>query len=190
MKRATVGNGMEVSRKTESRTTIWPRNFSPVHLSGKKKQNPNLKRHMYPTQSSQQHYFQIAKIWKQLECLSTDRWIKKIGYVHVQLLTGMRRLLCSPNPVSYSSFLGQWNARLLSTLQRSCWLFLAPETWTAVMYIFSVELKSVLNIHWKNWCWSWSSNTLATWCQEPTHWKRSWERLRAGGEGGSRGWGC
>ena len=25
---------------------------------------------------------------------------------------------------------------------------------------------------WKNWCWSWSSNTLATWCEEPTHWKR------------------
>ena len=25
---------------------------------------------------------------------------------------------------------------------------------------------------WKNWCWSWSSNTLATWCEELTHWKR------------------
>ena len=25
--------------------------------------------------------------------------------------------------------------------------------------------KSVLNIHWKYWCWSWSSNTLATWCE-------------------------
>ena len=33
-------------------------------------------------------------------------------------------------------------------------------------------------------------NTLATWCEEPTHWKRPWcwGRLRAGGEGGSRGW--
>ena len=29
--------------------------------------------------------------------------------------------------------------------------------------------------------WSWSSNTLATWCEELTHWKRPWywERLRA-----------
>ena len=26
--------------------------------------------------------------------------------------------------------------------------------------------KSVLNIPWKDWCWSWSSNTLATWCEE------------------------
>ena len=33
-------------------------------------------------------------------------------------------------------------------------------------------------------------NTLATWCKELTHWKRSWcwERLRARGEGDVRGW--
>ena len=31
--------------------------------------------------------------------------------------------------------------------------------------------KSVLNIHWKEWCWSWSSNTWATWCKELTPWK-------------------
>ena len=42
--------------------------------------------------------------------------------------------------------------------------------------------KSVLKIHWKDWCWSWSSNTLATWWEDLTHWKRPWcwERLRAG----------
>ena len=50
--------------------------------------------------------------------------------------------------------------------------------------------KSILNIHWKDWCWSWNSNTLATWCKELTHWKRPWcwERLKAGGEGDNRGW--
>ena len=50
--------------------------------------------------------------------------------------------------------------------------------------------KSVLNIHWKDSWWSWSSNTLATWCEELTHWKRPWcwERLKAGGEGDDRGW--
>ena len=39
-------------------------------------------------------------------------------------------------------------------------------------------------------CWSWSSNTLATWCKEPTHWERPWcwERLKAGGEGDDKGW--
>ena len=36
---------------------------------------------------------------------------------------------------------------------------------------------------WKDWCWSWSSNTLATWCKDLTHLKRAWcwERLKAGG---------
>ena len=50
--------------------------------------------------------------------------------------------------------------------------------------------RSVLGIHWKDWCWSWNSNTLATWCEELTHWKRPWcwEGLGAGGEGDDRGW--
>ena len=53
--------------------------------------------------------------------------------------------------------------------------------------------RSVLGVHWKDWCWSWNSNTLATSCEELTHGKRlwCWERLRAGGEGDDRGWdGC
>ena len=54
----------------------------------------------------------------------------------------------------------------------------------------SSSRKSVLYIHWKDWCWSWNSNTLATWCKELTHLKRPWcwERLKAGAEGGNRGW--
>ena len=50
--------------------------------------------------------------------------------------------------------------------------------------------KSVLNIHWKDWCWSWNSNTLATWCKELTPWKRPWcwARLMVGGERDYRGW--
>ena len=50
-----------------------------------------------------------------------------------------------------------------------------------------------LNIHWKDWCWSWIYNTLATCCEELTHWKRPWhwEWLKAGGEDDDRwrdGW--
>ena len=50
--------------------------------------------------------------------------------------------------------------------------------------------RPVLGFHWKDWCWGWNSNTLATWCEELTHWKRPWrwERLKVGGEGDDRGW--
>ena len=54
------------------------------------------------------------------------------------------------------------------------------------LYITVLVLPNIkMNILWKNWCWSWSSNTLATWCEEPTHWKRPWcwERLKLRGKG-------
>ena len=51
------------------------------------------------------------------------------------------------------------------------------------------QRRSVLGVHWKDWCWSWNSNTLATWCEELTHLNRlwCWERWKAG-EGDDRGW--
>ena len=62
--------------------------------------------------------------------------------------------------------------------------------WTARRSNQSILKKLVLNIHWKDWCRSWNSNTLATWWKELTHLKRPWfwERLKAGGEGNDRGW--
>ena len=33
--------------------------------------------------------------------------------------------------------------------------------------------RSVLGVHWKDWCWSWNSRTLATWWEELTQWKDS-----------------
>ena len=68
----------------------------------------------------------------------------------------------------------------------------APESPLDCKEIQPVHPKGnqTLNTCWKDCCWSWSSSRLATWCKELTHWKRPWcwERLRAGGEGGDRGW--
>ena len=57
-----------------------------------------------------------------------------------------------------------------------------------LFYWLSFQLgnrRSVLGVHWKDWCWSWNSNTLATSWEELTHWKRPWcwEGLGTGGEG-------
>ena len=50
--------------------------------------------------------------------------------------------------------------------------------------------RSALGFLWREWCWSWNSSTVATSCNELTHWKRlwCWEGLGAGGEGDDRGW--
>ena len=50
--------------------------------------------------------------------------------------------------------------------------------------------RSALGVLWKEWCWSWNSSTLATSCEELTHWKRlwCWEGLEAWGERDNRGW--
>ena len=40
----------------------------------------------------------------------------------------------------------------------------------AIYFIY----KSTLNIHWKGWCWSWSPNTLAIWCEKDPDAGKDW----------------
>ena len=55
----------------------------------------------------------------------------------------------------------------IDALELWCWRRLLRIPWTAR--------------RWKDWYWSWSSNTLATWCKAQTSWKRPWclEKLKA-----------
>ena len=70
-----------------------------------------------------------------------------------------------------------------------CWRRLLRVPWPARRSNQSI-LKEISPEYWKDLYWSWNSNTLATWCKELTHWKRSWclERLKVGREGDDRGW--
>ena len=54
--------------------------------------------------------------------------------------------------------------------------------------IQSVHPKGNQSWIFKDWCWSWSSNNLTTWCELLTHLKRPWywERLKAGGGRGQQ----
>ena len=71
-----------------------------------------------------------------------------------------------------------------------CWRRFLRVPWTSRRSNQSILKEINLEYSWKDWCWSWSSNTSATWCEQLTHLKRPWcwERLRAGGEGDDRGW--
>ena len=80
--------------------------------------------------------------------------------------------------------------RRIDAFELQCWRRLLRVPWNAKRSNQSILRKSVLNIHWRYWCWIWNSNTLATWCEVLTYWKRPWcwERLKVGGKGDDRGW--
>ena len=70
-----------------------------------------------------------------------------------------------------------------------CWRRFLRVPWTTRRSNQSIPKEISPEYSLKGLYWSWNSNTLASWCEKLTHWKRTWcwERLRAG-EGGNRGW--
>ena len=71
-----------------------------------------------------------------------------------------------------------------------CWRRLLRDPWTARRSNQSILKKIKPEYLLEDWCGSWRSSTLVTWCKELTLWKRPWcwERLKAWREGGNRGW--
>ena len=82
---------------------------------------------------------------------------------------------------------GQWR---IDAFELWCWRRLLKIPWTARKSNQSILKEISPEYSLEGLMLSWSSNTLATWCEELTHLKRPWcwERLRAGGEGYDRGW--
>ena len=78
----------------------------------------------------------------------------------------------------------------IDTFELWCWRRLLRVPWTARRSNQSILKEISPGCSLKDWCWSWNSNSLATWCEELTHLKRPWcwERLKAGGEGDNTGW--
>ena len=83
---------------------------------------------------------------------------------------------------------------LIEWLIQSFYIYILIYIYTYINIIhtfFYLKLILYMSVHWKDWCWSWNSNTLATSCEEElTHWKIPWcwEGLESGGEGNDRGW--
>ena len=77
----------------------------------------------------------------------------------------------------------------INAFQLWCWRRPLRVPWT-IRSNQSILKESVLNIHWKDWCWSWSS---ILWPPDMKNWligKRPWcwARLNAGGEGDNWRW--
>ena len=55
-----------------------------------------------------------------------------------------------------------------------CWRRLLRVPWTARRSNQPILKEISPGCSLEGWCWSWNSNTLATWCEELTHLKRPW----------------
>ena len=73
----------------------------------------------------------------------------------------------------------------IDALELWCWRRLLRVPWTARWSNQSILKEISLNIHWKDWCWNWSFNTLATWCEnwligKDSHAGKDWRQEEKG----------
>ena len=80
--------------------------------------------------------------------------------------------------------------RRIDTFELWCWRRLLRVSWTARRSNQAILKEISPGCSLERLMLKLNSNTLATWCEELTLWKRPWcwEELGAGGEGDDRGW--
>jgi len=118
-----------------------------------------------------------------------------------QLIKKQRHYFANKGPFSQSYGFSSGHVWMWELYYKESWALKNQSFWTVVLektLESPLDWKEIQLAHpkgdqswiFKDWCWSWNFNTLATWCEELIHWKRPWfwERLKAGGEGDDRGW--
>ena len=142
---------------------------------------------------------QIATVTMKLKTLAP--WKKSYDQFR-QHIKKQRHYFANKGPFSQSygfssSCVWMWDLDYKESWVPKNWCFwtvvlekvLSPLDFKEIKQVYP-KRKLVLNIPWKDWCWTWNSSSLATWWEELTPWKRpwSWEILKAGGKGDYRGW--
>ena len=136
---------------------------------------------------------QAAKVLELQLQHQSFQWIFRVDFLYNWLVWSP----CCPRDSQESSPAPQFesiNILVLGLLMSQVlYLYMTTEKtmaltiWTFVGKVMSLLFNMLAR---KDWCQSWNSNTLATSCEELTHWKRPWcwEGLGTGGEGDNRGW--
>ena len=152
-----------------------------------------------PRTTARQASLSITNSWSLLRLMSIESVMPSNHLIHCCPLLLQPSVFPSIRVFSKESALHFWwpkywsfNFSISSSISIQGWFPLGLTglilEWVAIA--FSNRDLTVLNIHWKDGCWSWNSNHLATWYEELTHLKRPWcwERLKAGGKGNDRVW--
>ena len=147
-------------------------------------------------------YFGGSKITADGDC---SHEIKRCLLLGIKAMTNLDSILKSRD-ITLSTKVHLVKAMVFPVVTYGCekWTIMKSECWRIAVF----ELwcwRRLLRVPWTmrrsnlsflneispeySFSFSWNSNTLATWCKEPTHWKRPWcwKRLQAGWEGDNRG---
>ena len=130
--------------------------------------------------------FFVSKITKDYDCSHENKRHLLLGRKAMRNLNSILKsrditLLTKVHIVKYMVFpivmygCESWTIKkvdFINVFKLWCWRRLLRVPWTVRWSNQSILKEINPDIYWKDWCWSWSSNTLATWCKEPTHRKR------------------
>ena len=195
------------SKSSEQGFSItWTKNFQVFKLGLEKAEEPEIKlpaftgsqrKHGNPRKSSssvsffglQNHCRWWLQPWNQN---MLTPWKESYDQPR-QHIKKQRHYFANKSPSSQGYCFSSSHVWTLELDYKESW---APKNWCFWTVVLEKILESpldcretqpVLGVDWKDWCWSWNSNNLATWCEKLTHLKRPWcwKRLRAG-EGDDR----
>ena len=145
--------------------------------------------------------FLSSKITADNDCSHNIKWClllgRKVMTNHRQHIKNQRHYFANKGLYHQSYGFSSSHVWMWELDHKENW---APKNWCFRVVVLEntlespMECKEIKRVNHKgNQPWIfWNSNTLATWCEELTHWKRPWcwEKLKARGEGDDRGWDC
>ena len=139
-------------------------------------------------------YFGGSKITADGDCSHEIRWHLLLGRKAVTDLDSILKSrditlpteVCIVKAMAFPVVMYGNESRIVKKAE--CWRIDAFELWCWRRLESPLDCKeikpvSVLNVHWKDWCWNWSSNTLTAWYRVNSlerPW--CWERSKEGGE--------
>ena len=152
-------------------TRVWKENKSrSQHLTTGYLRTPKSLQMVTCSHEIKRHLLLGRKVMTNLDSILKSRDITLPTKVHL-----VKAMVFPVVMYGYESWtIKKAEHRRIDAFELWCWRRLLRVPWTARRSNQSILRETHLNIHWKDWCWSWKSNTLATWCEELTHWKRPW----------------
>ena len=133
--------------------------------------------------NSVRHYFGGSKITADSDCsheIKRHLLLGRKAMTKLDSILKSRDITLSIKVRLVNVWMWEWDCEESWTPKNWCfWTVVLEKTLESpldckeIQPIHPIGDRPVLIVHWKDWCWIWNSNTLATWCEELIYWKDS-----------------